>query len=210
MTAMRTFSTHLFDLPPVTALPKSGELLVSSPFLQEDYFNHAVILMVNTPDDNEDGTYMGLVTNLPTQLELSSIIDLPEEAKEHNIPVFCGGPLSMDHLYFVHNLGHDILGETTSLGNGLYIGAEYDKLLSYLASGYPVDGHLRFFLGYSGWGASQLPNELAQGTWALNAAPADSSELITLRGMKAWQAAVNNLPSNYRAFKLVPPNPSAN
>ncbi|MDE7426656.1 MAG: YqgE/AlgH family protein [Muribaculaceae bacterium] len=207
---MRTFQTHLFDLPPVKALPASGELLVSSPFLEEAYFNHAVIMMVNTPEDNEDGTYMGLVTNLSTNLTLDGIIDLPESVAEQSIPVYCGGPLSMDHLYFIHNLGPDILGKTTSLNNGLYIGADYDTLLTYLESGYPVEGHLRFFLGYTGWGASQLPHELAQGTWALSSAPSDCSELLTLSGMKAWQAAIHRLPVKYRAFKLVPANLSSN
>ncbi len=58
--------------------------------------------------------------------------------------VFLGGPVSDDRLFYIHNLGPDIISDCDEYFPGLYAGGSFRDVLNYVNSGYPVDGRIRF------------------------------------------------------------------
>ncbi len=131
------------DLPRIN--PSSGALLVAEPFLRESYFNHAVIYLVDYGDGESS---MGIVMNKTTNYLLSDLLN--NVTRREPVPVYCGGPLSGDRLYFIHRLG-DIIPGAKHIADGMYIGGDFDCMIDYVNAGYPLEGFVRFCLGYSGW-----------------------------------------------------------
>lgn len=130
--------------------PAPGALLVAEPFLYERYFHHSVICLV---DYEPAGSAMGIVLNNPTDHSLQEL--LPDVKVQTRIPVYCGGPMSEDRLYFVHTLG-DLIPSSREIVPGLYIGGDFDTMLSIINDGYDTVGHIRFFLGYRYYGNDKI------------------------------------------------------
>ena len=49
----------------------------------------------------------------------------------------------------------------------MYIGGDFDCMIDYVNAGYPLEGFVRFCLGYSGWDVGQLDDELKNNVWAV-------------------------------------------
>ena len=199
------YKTLLFniDIPPVSS-PAPGALLVSEPFLHEEFFNHAVISLV----EYEPGERaMGVVLNNETDYSLQELVE--GITVKEPIPVYCGGPVSDDRLFFIHTLG-DLIPGTQPLSNGLWIGGDFDAMLKIINDRYDLDGNIRFFLGYSGWEAGQLEAELSRNVWAVANMPDSPHELLRGEGDSAWHSAVRSLGPSYRGWLYHPQNPMVN
>lgn len=77
--------------------PAAGLLLVAQPFFTDEYFHRSVICIIE--NDEVHGT-MGLVLNNCSSLKLNDLF--PELKELPEIPLFFGGPVSSDQLYYVH------------------------------------------------------------------------------------------------------------
>lgn len=202
---MADFDTLLFNIDIDAGLtPHKGSLLVAEPFLREQYFHHSVIVLV---EYEPQGAAMGVVLNnrIPscTLQEL-----LPSVSATEPIPVYCGGPMSGERLYFIHTLG-DLIPESQEIMPGLYIGGDFDSVISIVNDNYPVDGHLRFFLGYSGWEKEQLNEELFRNVWAL--ADVQSVDgILTGEDDAYWHRIVRSMGEDYRGWLYHPREPYAN
>lgn len=183
--------------------PAEGKLLISEPFLHEEFFNHSVILLA---DYEKGGSAMGIVLNNPTRYKLQELIS--DVNVEDPIPVYCGGPVADDHLFFAHTLG-DLIPETRPVCDGLWIGGDFEAVKRIVNDGYPLEGHLRFFLGYSGWSRNQLDTELSDNVWAVSNAP-DPHVLLTGSGDSYWHERVRAMGEDYRGWLYHPRNPMDN
>jgi putative transcriptional regulator len=110
---------------------------------------------------------LGLVINRPTDLTVRSLlerIDLDlslEIGPVQDTPVFFGGPVQTDRGFVLHAP----VGEYSSsmkLGD-LALTTSRD-VLQEIAAGRGPD-QILITLGYAGWGAGQLENEMAQNSW---------------------------------------------
>lgn len=192
----------LFNINIESDKPSLASLLVAEPFLKEDFFRHAVICLV---DYGESGA-MGIVLNHATVYSLQDMIDTVKS--EQPIPVYCGGPMSTDRLYFIHTLG-DLFPGGRKIREGLWLGGDFKALEDYLNSGYPVEGKIRFFIGYSGWSAGQLEEEVENHAWAV--APIVSNEtLMTETEDSMWHKMVRELGEEFRGWRYHPVNLHAN
>ncbi len=183
--------------------PAEGMLLVSEPFLHEKYFNHSVILLA---DYEKHGTAMGVVLNNETNYSLQELIS--DVTVETPIPVYCGGPLADDHLFFLHTFG-DLIPETRPVCEGLWLGGDFDAMRRIVNDGYPTEGNIRFFLGYSGWSERQLDGELENNVWAVSTAP-DPHALLRGSGDSYWHERVRAMGADYRGWLYHPQNPMNN
>jgi len=134
---------------------------------------------------------LGLVINRPTDLSLSSLlekIDLKLEIGPFQTnTVFFGGPVQTDRGFILHTP----LGEYSSsikLGK-LALTTSRDVLQEVAAGKGPEK--LLVTLGYAGWGAGQLENELAQNAW-LNVA-ADTDIIFSTPPEQRYPAALKLL-----------------
>ena len=141
---MTDINSLLFKIEMSAQKPSQGSILISEPFLREEYFCHAVISIVDYSSKN---SAMGIVINKPTHLFLDEIV--PDIYSDTNIRIYCGGPLSSDRLYYIHTLG-DLITDAKKISDGLYIGGDFNKIIEYVNSGNEIEGKIKFFLGYCG------------------------------------------------------------
>ena len=81
--------------------PHRGALLVAEPFLDEGCFRRAVICLA---EYSEKGA-VGFVLNSPTHYHLNELLE--GVGSIPSIPVYCGGPVGTDHLFFLLDLNGD-------------------------------------------------------------------------------------------------------
>lgn len=200
---MIDFDKTLFNIDIQSGNPRAGSLLIAEPFLREEYFRHAVISMI---DYAEGSSAMGVVLNRRTAYSLQSL--LSEVTREEPIEVFCGGPMSYDRLFYLHTLGNYITG-SRQIANGLYVGGDFDQIISYVNDGMPIEGCVRFFVGYSGWSPHQLEEEISNKVWAVTD-PDSPSELMRGEEDPYWHRYVRSLGKDFRGWLYHPRNPHAN
>lgn len=192
----------MFNIAFNKLVPERGRLLISEPLLSEAYFQRSVIFLI---EHNDQGT-MGLVVNKPSGLVLNRIVEGLEDIDE--IPVFCGGPMSSDRMYYLHTLGH-LVPHSIEISDGLYIGGDFDVILSYLRSGNNIEHNIKFLVGYSGWSPGQLIEEIENKVWVVadNISPKDC---ITQEGDLFWRSVVQSLGEKYRTWLNYPKMPYLN
>lgn len=192
--------SDIFKIQSNDVLPSRGKILISEPFLRDATFGRSVILLV---DHTEEGS-MGLVMNKQLPLLLNDIIS--EFRYLDDIPLYKGGPVATDTLFFLHTLA-DIPGSIT-ICKGLYLNGNFDLIKSYILQGNKVDGCIRFFLGYSGWESQQLATELKENTWIVS--EEDKTYLMKDNIKEMWRKALERLGSKYEAWSRFPQIPAFN
>ncbi len=181
--------------------PEKGKILISEPFLQDAYFQRSVVLLV---EHNTNGS-MGFVLNKRTGLWVNDFFDGLE--KVPRMPIYLGGPVSPDHLYFVHSLGN-IIPDSVQIGDNLYFDGDFESLNYYMRSGQSVDGKVKFFLGYSGWTESQLDGEISQDSWLVG--KSSDHNIMVGDGESFWKRSVELIGGSYMTWINYPKDPILN
>lgn len=202
-TDFSNLDSSLFRINMPTGMPSPGALLVAEPFLREEHFNHAVILLI---DFEENDSAMGLVLNKPTGYTLGEAVEGISD--NVGIPIYCGGPVSADRLFYLHMLG-DLIPHSKQLSKDLYIGGDFNSVRDYVNSGAPTDGIIRFFVGYSGWDTGQLEQEIRNRTWAV-VPKSTNSDILKDDGDSFWYHIVRTMGEAYRNWLYHPLNPQLN
>ena len=175
--------------------------VISDPFLCDQMFGRSVILLV---DHTKEGT-MGLVLNKALPLFLNDVLkdfDYPQD-----IPIYKGGPISTDTLFYLHTL--DNVAGSLAIGKGMYLNGDFEAIKAYLMQGNPVQGRIRFFLGYSGWEYEQLCQEIEENTWLVGKEENDS--LLDVKSSTGlWKNALGKLGSKYEMWSRFPQIPTLN
>jgi len=111
---------------------------------------------------------LGLVINRPTDLTIGDLlqrIDLPlslEIGPVRESPVFFGGPVQTDRGFVLH-MPRGEYSSSIELGGDVALTTSRDVLQDVAAGHGPAQ--LLVTLGYAGWGAGQLEDELARNAW---------------------------------------------
>lgn len=164
--------------------------------------NHFLIAMPNLGDPNFQRTVtyicehtsegaMGIVVNRPLEMNLSEVFEqmgIKEARKYSDIAVHMGGPVQNNRGFVLHApLGdwESTLPVTDTIG----VSTSRDVLLAIAEEKGPKDYLLA--LGYAGWGAGQLEQEMAQNAWLCG--PASTDILFHTPPPARWAAAVRLL-----------------
>lgn len=203
---MKDLSAKILNVE--TVIPRSlkpGTVLVAAPSLNELYFSHSAVMLVDF--EKGDGA-LGLVLNLRSGHNLNEYLD--GVSPEAEVPVYCGGPIAQDRMVFMHTLGPDVFPGSKEFAPGLYLGGDFEAAINYVNSGYPVEGFIRFFIGHSGWADNQLFEEMNDGVWAV-AEPGENKGLLLSGSDDAyWHRCVRGMGHHYRAWQFFPRNVYAN
>lgn len=192
---------NFFKIESNNSTPTRGKILISEPFLRDQNFSRSVILLI---DHTNEGS-MGLIMNKPSPLTLNSIVK--EFKLLDTIPLYRGGPIGTDTLFYLHTL--DYIEGALNLGKGLFLNGNFDTIRKYILEGNPIEGHIKFFLGYSGWEDKQLNQEIKENTWMVG--KGDIYNLINtseISGM--WKKELSKLGGKYEAWSRFPLIPSLN
>ena len=194
-------NTDIFKIETNHIVPAQGKILISEPFLCDYIFGRSVILLV---DHTKEGT-MGLVLNKPLPLFLNDI--LQDFNYQENIPIYKGGPLSTDTLFYLNTL--ECITDYLPISNWLYLNGDFNAIKEYILQGNPIKGKIRFFLGYSGWEYEQLHRELEENTWLVSTESKDTI-MNENAGTELWKNSLGRLGSKYELWSRFPQIPALN
>ncbi|WP_100643065.1 YqgE/AlgH family protein [Alteromonas facilis] len=166
-----------------------NHFLIAMPSLEDRYFSRSLTYIC---EHNEQGA-MGLVINQPTTMNLKALLEQtdPEVVvdDEHAEKIIlAGGPVSQDRGFILHTTQP---GWSSSLQLTPEIMVTTSKdILPALANDSGPEKSL-VTLGYAGWSAGQLEQEIQENSWLT--VEADMDILFNTPIHRRWQAAVNKL-----------------
>ena len=192
----------IFQVESNKVLPRQGGLLISAPFLRDYHFARSVVLVI---DHNEEGS-MGLVLNKDFS-RLMTLNDLvPALAALPPIPLYKGGPIGRETLFYLHTLSY--LKDALPLSNGLYLNGDFNEMQKYILSGAPTQGVVRFFMGYAGWQKGQLKQEIEANTWLVN--NESEVDLLNMYLRDLWRETLSDMGGKYAIWSRYPKYPIMN
>lgn len=151
---------------PINLSNLTNHFLIAMPGLEDSSFAGAVIYLC---EHNDNGA-LGLVINKPIDITLKSLfakIDLTlTRAEMSEMPVYYGGPVQAERGFVLHErLSDEPTGysSTLSIPGGLEVTTSKD-VLEALSSG-AGPRRVLVTLGYSGWEAGQLEQEIGRNGW---------------------------------------------
>jgi putative transcriptional regulator len=158
-----------------------GQLLVAMPGMADARFARAVIYLCAHSADGAMGIMLNRpsgVRNFPELLEQLRVIDPAERislpASARDMQVLSGGPVQTDRGFVLHSADFFIDNSTLKINDSISLTATID-ILRAIATGQGPDRAV-LALGYAGWDAGQLENEIQLNGWLL--CPADPAILF--------------------------------
>ncbi len=180
---------------------KKGNLLIAEPSIIGDLsFNRSVILLA---DHNPEGS-VGFIINKVLKYTINDLVpDVEVDFKIYN-----GGPVEQDNLYFIHNIP-DLISNSIEISNGIFWGGDFEIAKKLLNEGSIKEDNIRFFLGYTGWDASQLEQEMLANSWIV-AENHYENKIIGKSTANFWKEKILELGGEYIIWSNAPENPALN
>ena len=147
-----------------------GQMLIAMPAMSDERFSRAVIYVCAHSTEGA----MGIIVNQPApnikfpdllvQLEVipaAERIQLPNRAED--VKVLKGGPVDTQRGFVLHSSDFFIENSTLPIDEGICLTATLDILKAIARGDGPASALLA--LGYAGWAAGQLENEIQENGW---------------------------------------------
>jgi putative transcriptional regulator len=156
----------------------AGRVLVASPILRDPNFIRSVIYLCA---HDENGA-LGVVLNRPNPVALEEVMPRWSPAAAEPASLFGGGPVELDSAI--------ALGWMTAEDPGDGAFAVVEDPIAMVDLTHDVDevterlGALRIYLGYAGWAAEQLEDEISEGAWHVT--DARPGEVFTVAPHRLW------------------------
>ena len=156
-----------------SAIDLTNQFLLAMPGMTDDNFAGSVIYLC---EHTERGA-LGLVINKPSDIKLGKLFEKVELSLDRTElaeqPVYLGGPVQTERGFVLHESGDDDAANIDADGarynsslripGGMAMTTSKD-VLEALASG-AGPKRVLVTLGYAGWGAGQLEDEIARNGW---------------------------------------------
>jgi putative transcriptional regulator len=191
----------MIDLRPnQDQLPEKGCVLLSEPFLNDPFFKRTVVILC---EHNEDGSF-GFVLNNYVDVSLDQVID--DFPNWENV-ISIGGPVKNGNLFYVHTLGSEI-PNSAKVVEGLYFGGDFDVVKEMMVQGRIAPDEIRFFIGYSGWSAQQLENEMKEQSWFV--AHVSRKVIMDTADKDIWKTIMKKFGPKGKMIANLPDDPGLN
>lgn len=158
------------------------------PSLGEGIFSQSITYIC---EHGESGA-MGIVINQPLDLTVAEIFDHLQIATTDDFsdqPIMAGGPVQIDHGFVLHRNCPRQWEASLRVTAEIMLTTSRD-ILRAIAEGSGPREHL-IALGYAGWAAGQLEQELAENSWLT--LPADSDIIFTTPWQRRLSKAAASL-----------------
>jgi len=172
-----------------------GSVLICEPFMRDSGFKRSVILLCDYVKD--EGT-VGYVINKPMNLNINEVI---EDFPEFEAQIFYGGPVASDTLHFLHTKGELIRG-AIEVSEGIYWGGDFEEIKFLIKTQVLTPNDISFYLGYSGWSAGQLEDELAYGSWI--SSEMDRNFLFRKNMKDLWKLILEKKGKHFTVISTMP------
>jgi len=171
-----------------------GKLLIAEPaILNDSSFNRSIILVT----EHTSNSVVGFILNRSLNYTVN---DLLPEINCH-FPVYQGGPVEQDNLYFVHKIPQ-LLSDSIEVANGIFWGGNFEALKDLLNNEALKTSEIRFFLGYSGWKKDQLEQEMSQNSWFVE--ENDFENIFSMENEDLWKNKLLQKGGDYKLWANAP------
>lgn len=178
-----------------------GNLLIALPSIIGDiHFHRSIIFLVECKMEST----FGFIINKKLDYNLNDLV----EGLKPTTPLYFGGPVEPDNLFFMHTLGTQI-PESIPIDNTHYWSGNFDTIVKLLNQNEAMAKEIRFFLGYSGWDENQLQNEINTDAWHLKTNDYES-QLLQFPEENLWRETMIALGGKYIIWANAPNNPNSN
>lgn len=166
----------------------TNEFLIAMPDLADPNFHHTVTYVCQ---HNDEGA-MGIVINRPMDITLEDVFDQMNiemlVRPEEDILIYYGGPVQPERGFVIH----EPMGDWQSslhITDDIALTTSRD-IIEAIARG-EGPANVTIALGYAGWGAGQLEEELGNNAWL--SSPSNKDILFSLPHQQRWEAAAAQL-----------------
>ncbi|TWF41733.1 putative transcriptional regulator [Chitinophaga polysaccharea] len=137
----------------------AGMFLYSTSLLNDSFFEDTQLFITEL---NDKGA-MGFVVNKLFPRKFNELVEF-----RHSIafPLYDGGPVDREHLYFLHRRPDLIEGGIPVAGD-IYMGGDFKAAVKYINNKSIATHDIRLFIGYCGWDPLELEEEIAEGSWEI-------------------------------------------
>lgn len=164
----------------------TGHFLIAMPALNDGFFNQAVTYIC---EHDENGSF-GIIINQQTGITLKQIASEmkieSESDYDESQPVFIGGPVDQGRGFILHRPTGN-WQSSLKINHNVALTTSKDILQAIVNNEGPEDCIVA--LGYAGWAAGQLDDEMARNTWLT--CPADEQIIFNTPAEERWKAAAN-------------------
>lgn len=191
---------RIFQIRSNNLKPAKGKLLLSEPLMGDYYFGRSVVLLV---EHNEEGSF-GVILNKPVTARFNDVVsDFPPFSAD----IYIGGPVETSKLFFLHTFGSKV-DDALEVSDGIYWGGDLEVVKELIYTGQANENNIRFFIGYSGWGADQIETELKRNSWIV--ANLGEEPFFNVRPTEMWDTLMKQLGGKYRYWTKFPSDPNLN
>lgn len=183
--------------PPGVFQSLRGSLLIAMPSLLDLNFYRAVVLLI---EHSEQGAF-GIIINRSVDLSLCDVLQNSAGAGFHNShKIWFGGPVETGRGLFMHNIAGIAMEAPLVVGDLFLCGNDniIQQLVALDHRGLVPPEQFRFFLGYAGWGAMQLEQEIRHASWLH--CPATTKLVLDTPADDLWETAIRSLGVNPEAL----------
>lgn len=181
--------------------PEKGSLLLSDPFLSDNYFTRSLVLLC---DHNDEGSF-GFVLNNYIDIDLHKLH--PQFPKIES-KIALGGPVDKQSIFYIHDFGSDI-DASIPIADGLYFGGDFDQIVQKINDNIDNNKRVRFFLGYAGWSPNQLIEEFDANSWIV-VEDFSKKEILDTDLENSWKMYMNRQGGKFKIMSTFPLNPNNN
>jgi len=162
----------------------NNQFLIAMPGMDDPNFAQTVTLVC----EHSARGALGIIINRPLTMDLGEVFEqLGLDASKSRVShqsVLLGGPVQTDRGFVLHSPGEGF-ESTLPVSDKLHLTTSRD-ILDALASGRGPERAI-VALGYAGWEAGQLDDEMARNAWLT--VPVDENLLFDVPAEDRWQAA---------------------
>lgn len=138
---------------------QAGIFLRSTELLQGTNFENALVFIT---EFDEKGA-IGMVVNKRWPRFFN---DLEEFSTSVAFPLYEGGPVDQEHLFFLHHHPELITGGKPVTGQ-IQLGGDFDEAVRLINNHTIHEKDIKLFIGYCGWDPGELEAEIAEGSWTI-------------------------------------------
>ena len=182
-----------------------GKILISTAnLLDDEVFGKTIIYLV----DEDEETHMGFIVNKPLYYRVSEATDL-----KGNFQLYFGGPVSEDRMFFIHSGIPSLKPSSLSIDGRFWFGGDFEELKRIVEKDpASLEGKIKFFAGYSGWGREQLREEIRKNFWYVTSPEKikQGFDPININPGKAWENIVSQIDDKMFFWKNSPESPQWN
>lgn len=169
--------------------------LIAMPNMMDPNFSKVVIFIC---EHTEEGA-LGIIINQPVDITFNEVLEHMELTCEdsfvNHLPVLFGGPVQQERGFIIHSPIGDWRA-SMNVNDDIAVTASKDILEAVAEGNGPED--MLTCLGYSGWGAGQLEEEITQNMWLDG--PADKRIIFELPFEQRWDEAAKTIGVDTRFF----------